>query len=309
MCEPSNAKVIDETSVHFQRFLQCYFSGAGKQDIYTSSDHGYASRTRRAPDNPRRAAKRLLDAKREFSRLFEHMDNLVAPVDAHFQIAGKSVLDFGCGTGALSVAMAIRGGVVTGVDPTMSSLEAATHRAHYFGISHRFVTQLISSAPGLPFPDESFDIVISNSVMEFIPEKRGQYVLEMMRVIKRGGHLIISTENGYFPVDYYSGMVFTIFRRKRAIEKNLPYGLTYFEMLRWVRASNRYTSNLCWANLYNSFDKLATKELSRDRPVKARAIRYANSCFRAVCRLLRLPSDLFLPYATYFFRIDGVRGP
>jgi 2-polyprenyl-3-methyl-5-hydroxy-6-metoxy-1,4-benzoquinol methylase len=296
--------LIDEESIFYNKFVDCFFKGAALQDIHVNSDHGYAAKKRTETLDPIFIKKRKIAAKNEFSRVFDHLKNLVDPVDKNFGFEGKSVLDFGCGTGALSVAMASRGAEVTGVDPTEVSLEACKYRAQYFQVENSVTPQLVSSTPELPFDDKSFDIVISNSVMEFIPFNRKEYIIELLRLVKASGLLIISTENGLFPFDYYTGQMFPIFRRKNEISNNRPYGITYFELLGWAKSSTRKVTDLSKKNIFNSFDKLEKRKMEEGRNVSASFVCGLNTLLKWSCRLISIPSDIFLPYTTFILRVD-----
>lgn len=92
------------------------------------------------------------------------------------------VLDVGCGTGALSCAVAAIPSVrVTGVDPSIQYLRAARHTLG--GDRVRFH---IGTASALPFADAAFDRVLSILVLNFIPDA-GSAVHEMMRVTRSNG--------------------------------------------------------------------------------------------------------------------------
>lgn len=300
----TKADLINEESTFYKQFVDHFLNGASLQDIYVDSDYGYAAKNRTETRDPEIIKKRKIAAKNEFYRVFDHQKNLVDPVNDSFGFEGKKVLDFGCGTGALSIAMILRGAKVTGVDPTQASLEAAKCRAQYFQVSDSFTPQLISTNPGLAFDDKSFDIVISNSVFEFIPYNRKDYIVDLLRIVKSSGLLIISTENGLFPVDYYTCQLFSRFRRKTAISKNLPYGMTYFELLGWLNFSTRKVTDISKKNVFNSLDKLSERKMREGRNVSALLVMWINAVFKRCCRLASIPSDIFLPYTTFILQVD-----
>ncbi len=79
---------------------------------------------------------------------------------------GELVLDAGCGEGALSVMMAMKGANVTGVDLSRPNIEEAKKYAAANGVN---ITFAIGDLEELPFPDNSFDTVVCSHVLEHIP--------------------------------------------------------------------------------------------------------------------------------------------
>lgn len=297
---------IDEGNSFYKQFVDCVMLGAALQDIYVNSQHGFAARDVSVSDDPQLQQKLTKAARKEFLRINAHTLNLVNPIDRHIGLKGKRVLDFGCGTGALAVALALKDAQVTAVDPTPLSLQASKYRAQYFGLNEsNFTTVQVQPQPGLPFEPQSFDIITTNSVFEFIPHYRKEYVWELLQLLKPGGILVISTENGLFPVDYYTRQWFMRLRRKHAVANNVPYGLDYFELCKWVRGSPRQVSNLCPLNLFNSVDKLVERKRSAGQYMQAGLVGAVNTVFKGVCRAIRVPSDIVMPYATYIFRVEA----
>ena len=102
---------------------------------------------------------------------------------------GERVVDVGSGAGTDSViaAQAVRSaGEVVGVDMTDSMLERARSGATAAGLTNaRFVTGM---AEDLPVPDDWADVIISNGVMNLVPDKVGA-LREMHRALKPGGRL------------------------------------------------------------------------------------------------------------------------
>ena len=105
---------------------------------------------------------------------------------------GATVLDLGCGAGTdLLIAAQLVGpsGHVIGVDMTASMLERARASAHEMGLSNvELHESLIES---LPVPDASIDVVISNGVIDLVPDKDAVFD-EMDRVLRPGGRLQIA---------------------------------------------------------------------------------------------------------------------
>jgi ubiquinone/menaquinone biosynthesis C-methylase UbiE len=82
-------------------------------------------------------------------------------------LAGRRVLELGCGTGVLSVALAASGATVTAVDVSGSSLAVTERRARHFEVGER-VRCIQSAAELLDFPAGSFDVFIAKSVVHHL---------------------------------------------------------------------------------------------------------------------------------------------
>lgn len=97
------------------------------------------------------------------------------------------VLDVGCGDGALVRAVASQGAVVTGLDPDPAMLQAARTQTVAASIEAAFVD---GRAEQLPFPDASFDEVVTVTALCFIADT-SLALREMVRVLRPGGRLVI----------------------------------------------------------------------------------------------------------------------
>jgi ubiquinone/menaquinone biosynthesis C-methylase UbiE len=96
-------------------------------------------------------------------------------------------LDAGCGTGFLSLELAARGHLVTGVDFAPAMLEAARRKAAAQGVAVRFEE---ADAENLPFAPGSFDLAISRHVLWTLPHPEAA-IDEWIRVLRPGGRLAI----------------------------------------------------------------------------------------------------------------------
>ena len=105
---------------------------------------------------------------------------------------GERVLDLGSGAGTDSLVaaqMVGERGHVTGIDMSPPMLAKARAAAAEMGAAN--VEFVESEAERLPFPDESFDVVISNGVIDLIPDKDAVFT-ELPRVLVPGGRIQIA---------------------------------------------------------------------------------------------------------------------
>jgi SAM-dependent methyltransferase len=106
--------------------------------------------------------------------------------------AGERVLDLGSGAGTDSLVAAQMvgpGGRVTGIDMTPEMLQKARAATAELGVTN--VEFVEGEAEQLPFPDASFDVVISNGVIDLIPDKDAVFA-EIHRVLAPGGRIQIA---------------------------------------------------------------------------------------------------------------------
>jgi arsenite methyltransferase len=127
--------------------------------------------------------------------------------------SGEHVLDLGCGAGAdtlVAAQMVGPSGGVTGIDMTPEMLAKARASAAAMGATNvRFVE---SEAEALPFDDASFDVVISNGVIDLVPDKDAVFD-EIFRVPRPGGRIQIAdvtiqkpvSEEGRRNIDLWTG--------------------------------------------------------------------------------------------------------
>ncbi len=105
---------------------------------------------------------------------------------------GERVLDLGSGAGTDSLVaaqMVGEQGHVTGIDMTSAMLAKARAAAAQLGVVN--VEFVEGEAERLPFGDESFDVVISNGVIDLIPDKDAVFS-ELFRVLVPGGRMQIA---------------------------------------------------------------------------------------------------------------------
>ena len=104
---------------------------------------------------------------------------------------GARILDAGCGTGLLTMALlrAIRFPVsITALDLSSTSVAAARKSLYYSDGRKRDVTFTQGNLLCLPFADESLDVVVTAGALEYVPLADG--LNELARVITPGGYLL-----------------------------------------------------------------------------------------------------------------------
>ena len=105
---------------------------------------------------------------------------------------GESVLDVGCGTGSLAMIAKERvgrAGKVAGIDASPEMIARARKRAIKAGAAVTFENAVVEA---IPFPDASFDVVVSTVMMHHLPDDaRHQCLGEIRRVLKPGGRLMV----------------------------------------------------------------------------------------------------------------------
>jgi ubiquinone/menaquinone biosynthesis C-methylase UbiE len=106
-------------------------------------------------------------------------------------VAGRRILDAGCGSGALFAALRDRGASVTGIDKSSGMLKMARRR-----LGDDADLQVAELGRPLPFPDGTFDDVTASLVLHYL-EDWGPALAELRRVLRPGGRLIGSVEHPF----------------------------------------------------------------------------------------------------------------
>jgi len=132
------------------------------------------------------------DPNSEFKPLHEINPLRLDYIDGVAGIAGKKVLDVGCGGGILSESMAVRGAEVTGIDMAEKSLKVA--KLHLLETGNKVdyrkvpVEQLAAEMP------QQFDVVTCMEMLEHVPDP-ASVIKACFDLVKPGGHVFFSTIN------------------------------------------------------------------------------------------------------------------
>jgi SAM-dependent methyltransferase len=102
------------------------------------------------------------------------------------EVAGKDVVELGCGTAYFGAWLARRGARVTGVDPTPAQLETARRMQEEFDLHFPLVE---AGAEDVPLPDESFDLAVSEYGASIWADPE-RWIAEAARLLRSGGRLV-----------------------------------------------------------------------------------------------------------------------
>ena len=107
---------------------------------------------------------------------------------------GEQVLDIGCGAGVDTILAAIivgPKGSVSGVDIVSEMIARAESNLRMMALDNVKFQKV--SGENLPFSDDTFDVVISNGVINLIPDKEAA-LSEIIRVLKPAGRLMVADQ-------------------------------------------------------------------------------------------------------------------
>ena len=159
-------------------------------EVSTAPEHEFIFPTGRA------WAKELGYPEPELGRVPDASVESFAGVANHWQLGkvapGETVVDLGCGAGTdllIAAQMAGPSGRAIGIDMTPSMLDRAGASAADLGLENVQLHETLIE--GLPVPDASVDIVISNGVVDLVPDKDAVFD-EIDRVLRPGGRLQIA---------------------------------------------------------------------------------------------------------------------
>jgi len=197
-------------------------------------------------------ASRWWDPHSEFKPLHEINPLRLNYIDDHAAIAGKKVLDVGCGGGILAESMAKRGAEVMGIDMGEAPLQVANLHKLESGVEveYRRVTAeaLAEEMVG------QFDVVTCMEMLEHVPDP-GSVIAACCRLVKPGGQVFFSTINRN-PKSYLFAIVGAEY-----VLRLLPRGTHDFakfirpsELEAWTRGAGLELKELTGLS-YNPFSK------------------------------------------------------
>lgn len=135
-----------------------------------------------------RLAARWWDPEGEFRPLHDINPLRLEWIDGHAPLAGKDVLDVGCGGGILTESMARRGARVTGIDLSEKALRVAELHLLESKLAVRYEKSSIEDQAG------AFDVVTCMELLEHVPDPASM-VAACARLVRPGGHAFFSTIN------------------------------------------------------------------------------------------------------------------
>jgi SAM-dependent methyltransferase len=132
------------------------------------------------------------------------------------EAAGKllegSMLENGCGVGTYVERLAPHTTFIVGMEYEINRVQ----EAYQVGLSHKNATMLCASGENLPFPGETFSVILSHEVLEHVQDDQIS-MREMVRVLQPGGRILIFVPNRGYPFETHG-----IFWRGRYIFGNIP---------------------------------------------------------------------------------------
>ena len=138
------------------------------------------------------AAARWWDPNGEFRPLHELNPARLDYIEARAGLAGRRVLDVGCGGGLLAEGMARRGARVTGIDLSPGALEVARLHALESGVTVDYRQLAVEELPDSDH--DAFDLVTCLEMLEHVPDP-AQVIQAISGLVRPGGDVVCSTIN------------------------------------------------------------------------------------------------------------------
>ncbi len=152
--------------------------------------------------------------------------------------SGKKILDAGSGPGGVSIAFALAGADMYGVDIEKELYDISVLHAEKAGVKINF---FLYDGLRLPFPDNTFDYAVSVSVIEHTSHPE-MYLSEILRVVKPLGKCYLAFPNKLWPKETHTGIWFLTYipaplrpsvikiLKRNPLEENNLHFYTYFNL-------------------------------------------------------------------------------
>jgi len=240
-------------------------------------------------------------------------------------LKGMHVLDFGCGCGATTVILGRMGARVVGVDPSLAHIEVANMRLKELGLMDTAAVVYVSDTSRLPMATESFDVIVCYQVLEHIPgPARSLHLLEMWRVLRKGGCLFVSAPNRIWPIEFHTtnlwwvpylpwrlAYFYACLRgrlsfglSKAAIWNSGLKGITYWEVINALPASTWVVKNAETATSIERYFALSlSRPQSKHHQMAKQMVAYTLKMLeQSLLRRIDLPALALLPYVILCIR-------
>jgi 2-polyprenyl-6-hydroxyphenyl methylase/3-demethylubiquinone-9 3-methyltransferase len=215
-------------------------------------------------------ASRWWDPQGEFRPLHEINPLRLEWIDGRASLAGKKVLDVGCGGGILAEAMAARGAQVTGIDLGGKSLRVA--ELHLLQSKAAVVYEEASAEQFAERHAGEFDVVTCMEMLEHVPDPSSA-IAACARLVRPGGQVFFSTINRN-PKSYLFAVIGAEY-----VLRLLPRGTHDYarfikpsELSRWARAASLRTLELLGMT-YNPLSRRYKLEADCDVNYLVRCVR------------------------------------
>lgn len=126
-----------------------------------------------------------------------NLEKFASELERYFgTLKGKKILEIGSGSGSRAVALALKGAKVYGIEPNRVGVIASYYRSkRYDSIKTAF---MVGIGENLSFSNNSFDLILTNSVLEHV-QNIDKVLSETFRVLKKDGFTYHHTENNLWP--------------------------------------------------------------------------------------------------------------
>jgi len=196
---------------------------------------------------------------RSGGHMADRIERFLSAIGSRCSTPGR-ILDMGCGTGEIARALAQQGWQVTACDISAGMIETARQQAG------EPAPEWLVLEPGrsLPFPDESFEVIVSSSVLEYIADLPS-HLAEIVRVLRPGGWYVATVPDMRHPARRAEES-----KRRRALK---PLWFSLLRLSPWradyqyLRLSINRSSLSSWASLMQDAGLVAKLPDHCDHPL------------------------------------------